>query len=145
MIPLRRLALGAMLATSAPGARAAAGAWPADRSKRIKRGAGVDGRARDDLRPQVCLAFQNCIDHRDVCGRSGYSEEAVASMAAAVDAIVSATSAAAEAFWPGDRTGTIAAGFDADIVAVADDTPRDVTAARRVVFVMRGGGVWREN
>ena len=60
-----------------------------------------------------------------------------------MDAIVSATSMAAESLRLGDRIGTAAPGFDADLVAVAGDPIRDITAVRRVVFVMKGGQIVR--
>jgi hypothetical protein len=40
-----------------------------------------------------------------------------------------------------DRIGTAAAGFDADLVAVAGNPLDDISAVRRVVFVMKGGKV----
>jgi hypothetical protein len=39
--------------------------------------------------------------------------------------------------------GAIAPGLQADLIAVDGDLGRDVTALRRVVFVMRGGRVYR--
>ena len=60
-----------------------------------------------------------------------------------MDALVSATSRAAEALGMQDRIGAIAAGFEADLVAVDGDPRQDVTAVRRVVFVMKGGRVYR--
>lgn len=56
-----------------------------------------------------------------------------------MDAIISATSAAAAALGLGSRIGKIAAGYDADLVAMDGDPSKDITAVRRVVFVMRGG------
>jgi imidazolonepropionase-like amidohydrolase len=61
----------------------------------------------------------------------------------AMEAIVSATSVSATSLGLGDRIGTIAPGFDADLVAVDGDPLTDVSAVRRVVFVMKGGKVWR--
>ncbi|HEX7137668.1 MAG TPA: amidohydrolase family protein, partial [Vicinamibacterales bacterium] len=61
----------------------------------------------------------------------------------AMDAIVSATSMAAESLRLGDRIGTVAAGFDADLVGVAGNPLDDITAVRRVVFVMKGGQVMK--
>jgi len=43
----------------------------------------------------------------------------------------------------GDRIGTLAAGFDADLIALDGDPLKDLTAVRRVVFVMRGGVVYK--
>jgi len=55
------------------------------------------------------------------------------------DAIVSLTSRSAESMRMQDRIGAIAAGLDADLVAVDGDPLADITALRKVVFVMRGG------
>ena len=62
---------------------------------------------------------------------------------APVDAIVSATSRAAEALGLDQEIGAVAPGRQADLVAVDGDPSRDITALRRVVFVMRGGRVYR--
>jgi imidazolonepropionase-like amidohydrolase len=142
--------------------------------------------------PQVCLVFQNYVDHREEYGRSGYTEETFATLAAAIptatamfkralatpglriifgtdavalahgrnaeelicrvekggqnpmDAIVSATSATANALGLGEHAGALAPGFDADIIAVDGDPSRDIQAIKHVVFVMRAGKVWRE-
>jgi imidazolonepropionase-like amidohydrolase len=56
-------------------------------------------------------------------------------------AIVSATSLAAESLRLGDRTGTIAPGYEADLIAVEGDPLRDIRALRRVVWVMKSGRV----
>ena len=60
-----------------------------------------------------------------------------------MDAIVSATSRAAESMKLGDSIGTLKAGLLADIIAVRGDPLTDFTAMRRVVFVMRDGKVYR--
>ncbi len=60
-----------------------------------------------------------------------------------MDAIVSGTSVSAESLGMGRETGTIAPGYAADIVAVAGDPLTDITAVRRVVFVMRAGKVYK--
>ena len=61
----------------------------------------------------------------------------------AMDAIVSGTSRAAESLQLQDRIGTVAPGFDADLIAVDGDPSEDITALRRVVFVMREGRVYK--
>jgi imidazolonepropionase-like amidohydrolase len=58
-------------------------------------------------------------------------------------AIVSATSLSAQALGLGDRIGAVAAGMEADLIAVDGDPLRDVTALQRVVFVMKGGRVYK--
>lgn len=57
--------------------------------------------------------------------------------------LTSATSSAAEALRLGDRIGTIAAGYDADIIAVRGNPINDIRAMGHVVFVMRGGVMYR--
>ena len=61
----------------------------------------------------------------------------------AMDAIVGATSLAAAALGLNDRIGSIAPGFEADLIAVDGDPIEDVTALQRVVFVMKGGKVYK--
>ena len=61
----------------------------------------------------------------------------------AMDAIVGATSLAAESLGLNDRIGSIAPGLEADLIAVDGDPIADVTALRRVVFVMKGGKVYK--
>jgi imidazolonepropionase-like amidohydrolase len=56
-------------------------------------------------------------------------------------AIVAATSTAAQSLALGDKIGTIAPGFEADIIATDGNPLEDITAVRRVVFVMKGGKV----
>ncbi len=60
-----------------------------------------------------------------------------------MDAIASATSVSADSLGMGKEIGTLAAGFQADLVAVAGDPLTDITAVRRVVFVMRAGKVYK--
>jgi imidazolonepropionase-like amidohydrolase len=62
---------------------------------------------------------------------------------AAMDAIVSGTSLAAESLGLQDKIGAIAEGMEADIVAVAGNPLEDITAVRKVVFVMRAGHVYK--
>jgi len=60
-----------------------------------------------------------------------------------MDAIVSGTSLAAESLGLGTQIGSIAAGYQADIVAVDGDVSKDITVVRKVVFVMKDGKVFR--
>jgi imidazolonepropionase-like amidohydrolase len=64
---------------------------------------------------------------------------------AAMHAIVAATSLNAEALGLGDRIGAVAVGYDADLVATDGDPSQDITAVRRVSFVMKGGAVVRND
>jgi imidazolonepropionase-like amidohydrolase len=57
-------------------------------------------------------------------------------------AIMSATSISAASLGLKDTIGAIAPGMDADIIAMDGDPLYDVTAARRVVFVMKRGKVY---
>jgi len=57
-------------------------------------------------------------------------------------ALESATSISAESMNLGDQIGTLAPGMQADIVGFDGDPLRDVNAARRAVFVMKGGRVY---
>jgi imidazolonepropionase-like amidohydrolase len=61
----------------------------------------------------------------------------------AMDAITGTTSLAAEALGLADRIGAVAPGFEADLIVVDGDPLKDITALQRVVFVMRGGKVYR--
>lgn len=58
-------------------------------------------------------------------------------------AMVSANSLGAEAMGMGNQIGSIAPGLEADIIALAGDPLKDITAVRRVVFVMKGGVVYK--
>jgi imidazolonepropionase-like amidohydrolase len=60
-----------------------------------------------------------------------------------MSAMVSAHSLAAEAMRMGDRIGSIAPGYEADIIALDGDPIQEITAVRRVVFVMKGGVVYK--
>src|ERR1043166_2176668 len=63
---------------------------------------------------------------------------------APMSAMVSANSLAAEAMRMGNRIGSIAPGYEADIIALDGDPLKDITAVRRVVFVMKGGVVYKD-
>ncbi|MGA2591407.1 MAG: amidohydrolase family protein [Bryobacteraceae bacterium] len=61
----------------------------------------------------------------------------------AMAAMVSANSLGAEALGMADQIGSIAPGLQADIIALDGDPLKDITAVRRVVFVMKGGIVYK--
>jgi len=137
--------------------------------------------------PQVCLVFQNYIDHPDLYN---YDSAALAPFKAALPvaltlfqhalhtsglklvfgtdavagshgrnadellcrvkagqspmgAIISATSAAAQSLGMGDQLGVLAPGYDADIIATDGNAATDITAVKRVVFVMRAGRIYK--
>lgn len=58
-------------------------------------------------------------------------------------ALVSANSLGAAALGMADQIGSVAPGFEADIIALDGDPLKDITAVRRVVFVMKGGVVYK--
>ena len=60
-----------------------------------------------------------------------------------MDAVISATSLSAKSMNMASTIGTIAPGFEADIIAVDGDPSKDITALTRVAFVMKGGKVYK--
>lgn len=58
-------------------------------------------------------------------------------------AVVSGTSLAAEAVGLSDRIGSIAPGMQADLIALDGDPLQDPEALGRVLFVMKGGSVYK--
>jgi imidazolonepropionase-like amidohydrolase len=60
-------------------------------------------------------------------------------------ALVAANALGAEALGMVDRIGSIAPGLEADIIALDGDPLNDITAVRRVVFVMKGGIVQKND
>jgi len=83
-------------------------------------GAGAHGRSAEEIIYRVQIAGQR-----------------------AADALAGATSLNAQSIELGNRIGTIAAGMDADLIAVDGDPLKDITALRRVRFVMKGGKVYK--
>jgi len=59
------------------------------------------------------------------------------------DALAGTTSINAQSLNLADRIGALAAGLDADLIAVDGNPLEDITALRRVVFVMKGGVVYK--
>lgn len=60
-------------------------------------------------------------------------------------AMVSANSLGAEAMGMSDQIGSIAPGLQADMIALDGDPLKDITAVRRVVFVMKSGVVYKNS
>ncbi|HYX53919.1 MAG TPA: amidohydrolase family protein [Candidatus Limnocylindrales bacterium] len=60
-----------------------------------------------------------------------------------MDALVAAQSRAAESLGMQTQIGSIAPGMQADIIAIDGDPLKDITAVRRVVFVMKGGKLYK--
>jgi len=58
-------------------------------------------------------------------------------------AMISANSLGAEALGLGNQIGTIAKGLQADIIGLEGNPLIDITAVRRVLFVMKGGVVYK--
>jgi imidazolonepropionase-like amidohydrolase len=61
-----------------------------------------------------------------------------------MDALMSGTSVAAESLGMADRIGAIAPGLEADLVATEGNPLEDITAVRKVAFVMKHGRVYRQ-
>ena len=60
-----------------------------------------------------------------------------------MDALVSAGKIAAEALDMGDSIGRLAPGYEADIIALDGNPLEDINSVQNVVFVMRGGVVYK--
>ena len=59
-------------------------------------------------------------------------------------AIKAATLNAAELLGLADKVGSIAPGKFADLIAVTKNPLEDIATLERVVFVMKGGAVWKQ-
>ena len=107
--------------------------------------------AADDIRKAVATPKLKLLYGTDaVAGAHGRNaEDLVCRVTDAgeppMHAIISATSLNAEALGLGDRIGAIAVGMEADIIAMDGDPLKDITAVRRVSFVMKGGRVYRDD
>ena len=60
-----------------------------------------------------------------------------------MNALISGASLAAESLGLGQTVGTVAPGYEADLVAVEGDPLSDITAVRNLVFVMKAGRVYK--
>jgi len=60
-----------------------------------------------------------------------------------MEAVVSSTSLAAESLGLEDRIGVVAPGMAADLIALDGNPLEDITALRRVTFVMKEGVVYK--
>jgi imidazolonepropionase-like amidohydrolase len=61
----------------------------------------------------------------------------------AMDAVMSGTSRAAESMQLQGQIGTVAPGLEPHLIAADADPSEDITALRRVVFVMKGGRIYK--
>ena len=107
--------------------------------------------------PQNLAMFKKAITHRGLkilmgtdagAGAHGRNADEVIERVReagqpAMDAITAVTSLNAQALGLADRVGSVKAGMEADLVAVDGDPLKDITALRRVVFVMKGGRIYR--
>src|SRR5207302_9119221 len=60
-----------------------------------------------------------------------------------MDALTSGASVAADSLGLGGKIGAVAEGMEADLVAVEGNPLEDITAVRRVVFLMKHGKVYQ--
>jgi imidazolonepropionase-like amidohydrolase len=60
-------------------------------------------------------------------------------------AMISANSLGAAAMGMAGEIGSIAVGLQADIIALDGDPLKDIKSVRRVVFVMKGGIVYKKS
>jgi imidazolonepropionase-like amidohydrolase len=109
-----------------------------------------------EVLPVIAEMFQHALSTKDlkivfgtdaVAGAHGRNAEEfidrVHAGEQAMDALIAAQSRAAESLNLQNEIGTIAPGMQADIIATDGDPTKDIAAVRRVVFVMKGGRVYK--
>jgi Amidohydrolase family len=102
---------------------------------------------RHPLELQKIAIIEELADHVHAAGARGRNaEEFVYRVNDAhekpADVLISAMSLSAESLGLGDQIGTLAPGFQADLVATEGNPLEDITAVR-VVFVMKSGVIYR--
>jgi imidazolonepropionase-like amidohydrolase len=107
--------------------------------------------AADDIRKAIATPKLKILYGTDaVAGAHGHNAEDLVcrvqkSGEPPMHAIISATSLNAEALGLGSEIGAVAEGMAADIIAMDGNPLSDITAVRRVSFVMKGGKVYRDD
>jgi imidazolonepropionase-like amidohydrolase len=106
-----------------------------------------------EVRPQKTISFQKALaagvrmpNGSDIRFPGQNAREIIARVEAGqkpIDAIIGATSLAAESLGLGNTIGTLAAGYEADIIAVPGNPLADISVLRNVTFVMRGGQIYK--
>ena len=107
--------------------------------------------AADDIRKAIATPKLKVLYGTDaVAGAHGHNAEDLVcrvqkSGEQPMHAIISATSLNAEALGLGAEIGALAERMAADIIAMDGNPLSDITAVRRVSFVMKGGKVYRDD
>jgi imidazolonepropionase-like amidohydrolase len=117
---------------------------PSVRAKAARIGPLIQDSFRRAYAGGVKIAFgtdSGVSNHGDNAREFGYMVEAGMP---AMQAILSATRNAADLLGAADDVGSIQPGRYADVIAVAGDPLSDITELQRVVFVMKGGVVFKD-
>ena len=107
--------------------------------------------AADDIRKAIATPKLKVLYGTDaVAGAHGHNAEDMICRVkdageSPMHVVISATSLNAEALGLGDTIGALAPGMEADIIALDGNPLKDITAVRRVSFVMKGGKVFRDD
>ena len=115
----------------------------------LRRDAGRDSRWVEVFKKALAAGIKMPMGTDAVAGAHGHNaREIIARVQKGgqkpMDAIIGATSLSAESLNLGALIGTLKAGYDADIIAVAGDPVKDITKLRDVSFVMRVGKVMKK-